>query len=225
METCPQDIGDEQERSMVTYTREEGRSDERTTLSSTQRHRRRTPCYSRTCPVTISHPSSREKMVGLAIIDDQAGRTYLDPLVARNLKLPSKVKKLSSHGTITINGESEITPCHVISGFVIAPLDGQKEIALPEVIMQNEIPDSLDQIPSRKEVEETPGYREFAHNFPEKQDDWETILLIGRDCMEVMWQEQFYSDENRSQMVVKTPLGWTLIGSPPERDTAPSVTP
>ena len=207
MDTRPQERDDSQDRAMVTYTREEGSSDERTTLSSAQRQRKRTPCYSRTCPVIISHPSSREKMVGLAIIDDQAGRTYLDPLVARNLKLPSEVKKVSSHGTITIEGESQIRPCHVISGLCIAPLNGQREIALPEVIMQNEIPDSLDQIPSRKEVEETPGYSMFAHEFPEKKDEWETILLIGRDCMEAMWQEQFYSDENRSQMVAKTPLG------------------
>ena len=128
--------------------------------------------------MTISHPSSREKMVGLAIIDDQAGRTYLDPLVARNLKLSEEVKKKSSHGTITIEGESRIRPCHLISGLRIAPLNGLNEIALPEVIMQNEIPDSLDQIPSRKEVEETPGYRDFAQYFPEKQKDWETILLI-----------------------------------------------
>ena len=155
--------------------------------------------------------------MGLAIIDDQAGRTYLDPLVARNLKLPSAVKKVSSHGTITIEGKSRTRPCHLISGLRIAPLNVQREIALPEVIMQNEIPDSLDQIPSRKEVEETPGYSMFAHEFPEKQDDWETILLIGRDCMEAQWQEQFYSAENRSQMVAKTPLGWTLIGFPPER--------
>ena len=221
MDTRPQEIEDSQERTMVTYTREEGRSDERTTLSSTQRHRKRTPCYSRTCPVTISHPSSREKLVGLAIIDDQASRTYVDPLVDKILKLPSRVKKLTSHGTITINGESPITPCHLISGLVITPLDGQKGIALPEVIMQNEIPDALNQIPSRKEVEETPGYSDFAQNFPEKRDDWETILLIGRDCIEAMWQEQFYSDENLSQMVVKTPLGWTLIGSPPKRETSP----
>ena len=162
LDTRPQGNEDLQDRAMVTYTREEGRSDERTALSSAQRLRRRTPCYSRTCPVVISHPSSREKMVGLAIIDDQAGRTYLDPLVARNLKLPASVKKKSSHGTITIEGESRIKPCHLISGLRIAPLNGQREIALPEVIMQNEIPDSLDQIPSRKEVEETPGYREFA---------------------------------------------------------------
>ena len=28
------------------------------------------PCYSRTCPVTFTHPSSRQSVVGLAIIDD-----------------------------------------------------------------------------------------------------------------------------------------------------------
>ena len=165
----PQENEDLQDRAMVTYTREEGRSDERTALSSAQRQRKRTPCYSRTCPVIISHPSSREKMVGLAIIDDQAGRTYLDPLVARHLKLPPEVKKKSSHGTITIEGESRIKPCHLISGLRIAPLNGQREIALPEVIMQNEIPDSLDQIPSKKEVEETPGYSMFAQEIPRER--------------------------------------------------------
>ena len=172
METRPQEKDDSQDRALVTLTQEEGRREERTILSSAQRFGRRTPCYSRTCPVTISHPSSREKLVGLAIIDDQAGRTYMDPIVDRTLKLPPEAKKQSTHGTITIEGESRIKSCHLISGLIITPLNGQKEIALPEVIMQNEIPDAWNQIPSRKVVEETPGYSMFAHEFPEKQDDW-----------------------------------------------------
>ena len=116
-----QEREDSQDRALVTLTQEEGRREERTILSSAQRFGNRTPCYSRTCPVTISHPSSREKMVGLAIIDDQAGRTYLDPLVDRTLKLPPKAKKLSSHGTITIEGESRIRSCHLISGLILTP--------------------------------------------------------------------------------------------------------
>ena len=63
----------------------------------------------------------------------------MDPLVDRTLKLPKKVKKPSSHGTITIEGESRIKSCHLISGLIVTPLNGKKEIALPEVIMQNEI--------------------------------------------------------------------------------------
>ena len=98
----------------------------------------------------------------------------------------------------------------------MTPLDGQKEISLPEVIMQNEIPDSWDQIPSPEEVANTPGFEDCSHLFPEKDPAWETLLLIGRDCMAVQWQEQFFDDKkgNTSQMLAKTPLGWTLIGSP-----------
>ena len=103
-------------------------------------------------PVRFPHPSSGEKMVGLTIIDDQTGRTYLDPLVDRTLKLSPEVKRLSTHGTITIEGEYRIRNCHLISGFIVTPLDGQKRTVLPEVVMQNEIPDALNQIPSREEV-------------------------------------------------------------------------
>ena len=175
MDTRPQHREDSHDRALVTLTQEEGRRDERTILSSAQRNGKRTPRYSRTCPVTISHPSSREKLVGLAIIDDQAGRTCVDPLVDHILKLPRRVKKLTSHGTITIEGESSIRPCHVISGLIVTPLDGQDEIALPEVIMQNEIPDSWDQVPSPEDVSVTPGFEECSHLFPQKDPAWETI--------------------------------------------------
>ena len=104
MDTRPQERDDSQDRALVTLTQEEGRKEERTILSSAQRFGNRTPCYSRTCPVTISHPSSLEKLVGLAIIDDQAKRTYMDPIVDRTLKLPPEAKKQSTHGTIHDRG-------------------------------------------------------------------------------------------------------------------------
>ena len=104
----------------------------------------------------------------------------------------------------------------VISGLVVTPLDGQKEIVLPEVIMKNEIPNTWDQIPSLEEVSVTPGFEDCSHLFPQKEPAWETILLIGRDCMAAQWQEQFFDEKNgnTSQMLAKTPLGWTLIGTP-----------
>ena len=66
----------------------------------------------------------------------------MDPIVDRTLKLPPKVKKEATHGTITIEGESRIKSCHLISGLIVTPLDVQKEIALRDVIMLNEIPDA-----------------------------------------------------------------------------------
>ena len=56
------------------------------------------PSYSRTCPVVLSHPSTRESLVGLAIIDDQAAMTFVDPLIRTALKLPPEVMKAVMQG-------------------------------------------------------------------------------------------------------------------------------
>ena len=117
-------------------------------------------------------------------------------------------------GVVTIEGESKAKPCHVIHDLVVTPLDGQSEMVMPPAVMQNPIPDALDQVPSKRDVAHTRGYEEFSRYFPEKDANWPTLMLIGRDCMPAQWQEQYYCDENRGQMVSKTPLGWTLMGFP-----------
>ena len=111
------------------------------------------PSYSRTCPVVLSHSSTRESIVGLAIIDDQAGMTFVDPMIQKALKLTPESMEATMQGTITIEGESLAKPCHIIRGLVVSPLDGNRKIDLPPAIMQNKIPDAWDQVPSRREVE------------------------------------------------------------------------
>ena len=66
--------------------------------------------YSRTCPVELSHPSTRESIVGLAIIDDQAGMTFVDPVIRQALRLPPEAMKASMQGIITIDAESAAKP-------------------------------------------------------------------------------------------------------------------
>ena len=131
----------------------------------------------------LSHPSSRRTIVGLAIIDDQSGLTFVDPIVKEALKLPRQVLKNSMQGVVTIEGESKAKPCHIVHDLVVTPLDGQSEMVMPPAVMQNPIPDALDQVPSKHDVAHTRGYEEFAHHFPDKDVNWPTLLLIGRDCM------------------------------------------
>ena len=57
--------------------------------------------------------------------------------------------------------------------------------------------------------------KEYSKYFPRKDSTWSTILLIGRDCVAAQRQEQFTSSQNQHQIIAKTPLGWTVIGSPP----------
>ena len=105
--------------------------------------------------------------------------TFVDPLISQALKLPQEVMFPSTQATLTIQGESEAKPCHIIEGLVVTPLDEQPKITLPPAIMQNKIPDAWDQVPSRREVENIPGYREYAKHFPEKKTHLPTIVLIG----------------------------------------------
>ena len=145
----------------------------------------------------------------------------MDPLVKDALKLPRQVLENSMQGVVTIYGEFKAKPCHIVQDLVVTPLDGQPEMVMPPAVMQNPIPDALDQVPSRHDVAHTRGYEEFAHHFPDKDVNWPTLLLIGRDCMPAQWQEQNYGEDNQAQMVSKTPLGWTLMGSPQFQPPSP----
>ena len=155
----------------------------------------------------VSHPSSRETVVGLAIIDDQASISFVDPSLRQLLRLQSKVLRPSTQATITIEGPSKEKPCHILEGLVLKPLDGQKPITLPPATMQNKIPEAWDQVPTRQEVANTKGYERFAEYFLDKKMKLPTLVLIGRDCMPAQLQKQFYGEDNPSQMIVRTPLG------------------
>ena len=111
----------------------------------------------------------------------------MDPMVKDALKLPRQVLKNSMQGVVTIEGESKAKPCQIVQDLVVTPLDGQPEMVMPPAVMQNPIPDALDQVPSKRDVAHTRGYEEFAHHFPDKNVDWPTLLLIGRDCMPAQW--------------------------------------
>ena len=162
----------------------------------------------------FTHPSSRETVEGLAIIDDQATVTFVDPSIKGLLRLPSRVLRPSRQATVTINGPSEEKPCHILEDLVVTPLDGQKALTLPPAVMQCKIPSARDQVASKREVTNTNGYEQFAHHFSEREQlNLPTLALIGRDCMPAQLQRQFYCEDNPSQMIAQTPLGWVLMGS------------
>ena len=82
-------------------------------------------------------------------------------------------------GVITIEGESKSKPCHFIHDLIVDPLDGQAKMAMPPAIMQNPIPDVLDQVPSKRDVAHTRGYEEFAQHFPHKDLNWPTLFVMA----------------------------------------------
>ena len=106
----------------------------------------------------------------------------------------------------------------VLHGLAIEPLSGSgKEgsmgrITLPACIESKTIPDSLDEIPDREDVRKIPGLEHLAERFPKKDGNWKTVLLLGRNCIEVMGEKQAVNSRNGAPRAVHTPLGWALIG-------------
>ena len=151
------------------------------------------PHYSRTCPVKITHPSTGRTAIGLAIIDDHSTITFMDPQALDMMEMPNNQLRESSLATITVQGTSSRAPCHLINGLIVSPLEGDSSITLPPTYIQNTLPSAIDQVPSRKAVASTPGFKHLADRFPAKDVNWPTLLLIGRDCVEAQHQKQIYS--------------------------------
>ena len=161
----------------------------------------------------ITHPFTRKSTIGLAIIDDQSGVTFVSPHIKRLLTIPESSIEASTQSVITIEGPSSPRPSEIIYNLVVSPLTGNSKIKLPPSVMQIPIPHAWDQIPSPADVASMKGFSHLAGYFPEKDPKWPTLLLIGRDCIEAQWQQQYHAkEENSTQMAVKTPVGWALVG-------------
>ena len=115
--------------------------------------------------------------------------------------------------TVTVQGTSTDQPCQIATGLSVAPLNNPKrKIQLPTTYIQNEIPSASQEVPTRREVAQMPGFEHLAPNFHYTDKGWSTILLIGRNCIEAQMQRQVSSPRNKSQLAAETPLGWVIIG-------------
>ena len=92
------------------------------------------------------------------------------------------------------------------------PLDDSPPITIESVTVQHALPAAIDDIPSPDEVRAMQEFEEFAERFPVKDPNWTTLLLVGRDCMRAQVPEEFFMNKEKTAAVIKTPLGWTVVG-------------
>ena len=108
--------------------------------------------------------------------------------------------------------------CQSVQNLMISPLSGDPPINLENALTQN-LPNVIQDILTPTEVLSIPGLSHLSSKFPTKQN-WPTILLLGRDCMQAQVIIQQVPSRDKNQLAVKTPLGWTVIGKP-ARTTKP----
>ncbi len=145
-------------------------------------------------------------------MDDQATLSFIDPNIIAKLDIDNKDKLPHSHTTATIHGIGPPRKCLKIKGLIIKPLSNDAPIKLESALTQK-LPNALQEIPTTEEVSAIPGLSHLSPKFPTKQN-WPTILLLGRDCMKAQQQSHLTWSEDESQLAVKTPLGWAIMGKP-----------
>ena len=150
----------------------------------------------------------------MAIIDDQADISLISPDVVAKLNPPEHNRCFTTLSTTTIQGTSQPRPVLEVDGLIVTSLDSQTKMGLGPCYVCPDLPDAIDEVPSREKVQSTPHLKHLAADFPRKSDDWKTLILIGRDCMRAQVQKQHEMEGSHRIMASKTPFGWVLIGSP-----------
>ena len=128
--------------------------------------------------------------------------------------------------TSTVNGIHK-SDTSIIKNLLITPLSGDDPIQIDNARTCH-LPKSLSLVPTPQEVSTIPGLSHLAGEFPAKKY-WPTIILLGRDCIQVQKHLQYVSSEDKHQLAIQTPLGWTIMGKPAQATcplpSSPSHTP
>ena len=181
--------------------------------------------YGPTIPVHLTHPSCPEKIIqGLALIDNQSTSTWIDGAVDALLRVDPRFvsqEKIKLTTMDRINAEHQ---GRMITGLQIAPYHKTTDVLwqfteLPEW-HERYITPVATKVASVEDVRDmAPSVAQFNENFPERRPAWETLILIGRDCLWAMQQETVNDDDGL--IVSRTPLGWTLVGPMLTRNRIP----
>ena len=128
-----------------------------------------------------------------------------------DLDIDSADKAATAITIATVNGIQHME-CHIIKNLLITPLSGDASIPI-ECARTCSIPNVLGDVPMPQEVLRIPGLSHLADKFPIKKE-WPTLILIGRDCIPAQRHTNTALSEDKCQLAVQTPLGWTIIGKP-----------
>ena len=160
----------------------------------------------------LTRPNSKYSIEGLAIIDDQASITIVAPFVANRLRIPDHELVSAVLSITTVEGTSAPEPCKIINELTVSSIDNETNISLPPTYIYKPLPNAIDEIPAPADVAEIAGLEDLASKFHNKNNEWRTIIIIGRDCIRAQTQEQTRFATDGTPMATKTPFGWTLIG-------------
>ena len=125
------------------------------------------------------------------------------PSIPKELNIARDDRTADVLNNSTLNGVRR-SKTSIIQNLHVIFLNGDIPIALACAQICN-IPDVIRDVPIPQEVQSIPGLSHLARKFPTKKD-WATLMLIGRDCIQVKSHVQCVSSEDNHQLAIQTPL-------------------
>lgn len=96
-----------------------------------------------------------------------------------------------------------------ISSLVVWGIDARKSYSLPKLLTNDFLPDSKNEVATPKIVMQHTNIAHLAGNFQELDPEADVLLLLGRDCSDVMYTRCY---DLRSPFAHHTALGWAVVG-------------
>ena len=154
----------------------------------------------------LERPS--RSILGYAVLDDQSNACLGDPEIFEALGISGAT---FPYELSTCGGEKIAKEGRRANGLVVESETGRTE-PLPTVIENAYIPGDRSEIPSPDLCEKFPHLRTLASSIPKPRDDVNIILLIGRNCPELLKVRESRNGPRGMPWAQRTNLGWTISG-------------
>ena len=166
-------------------------------------------------PVEIYWNDETNPIIGLAAMDNHSSVSMVDPTVIEHFNIPESSRQRISYELSTMHGAKSTHGGSCVAGLKISPLrQFNKRIQLPACIESPLIPEAYYEVAIAKDVEDIPQLRHLQPLLPpERGLEWETLLLLGRNCPQAMVTEEFINGGENMPHAERTPFGWALVGS------------
>ena len=163
---------------------------------------------SKTVLVDVSLPTYPNKYLRCyCIIDEQSNSSFIDKKILDFFNVESY---LHDYTLTTMSGFKQHILGRKISDLSIKGVGESRWYLLPDMLTNDSIPNGKDEIATESIVASHEHIAKFAKYFPSIDEDAEVLLLLGRNCGDVMATKCYGT---HAPFVHHTALGWAMVGS------------
>lgn len=172
-------------------------------------------------PVWISAPNAPDdETLAYALLDTQSSHTFVDQEVCEKLQAAMEPVKLKLS---TMMGKDSVVKSQRVCDLKVRGLSSNISIDLPPAYTRDFIPLDRAHIPTRQTARKWKHLVNLAEEIPSLMDCG-VGLLIGYDCSRALVPRKVITGGDYEPYGIKTDLGWSIVGSAPQRVNAKDVT-